>query len=73
MSDLLSCPFFGSSDVKQTERRNSGHGDSTCEVFVECNNCDAKGPDTGNWGSPSPGQRTEAIQKWNSRTIKEPA
>lgn len=67
--ELLPCPFCGSISIQQTVRTHGGHGDSGCEVYVLCSGCQAKGPDTGNWGSPSDQQRTEAIDKWNKRTI----
>jgi Lar family restriction alleviation protein len=64
---MKECPFCGSKDVKQSERVHYGHGDCTCEVFVLCNNCKARGGDTGYWGQPTDQQRNEAIVMWNTR------
>lgn len=69
---FLECPFCGSPDVKQHDHITYGHGDSTCEVYVQCNKCRARGPDTGYWGHPEPRQKQEAIAKWNTRTPPEP-
>lgn len=62
---LNPCPFCGGSDVKPGDRVSYGHGDCTCEVFVECMSCHAKGPDCGYWGQPTDEQRLKAIEAWN--------
>lgn len=66
---LLPCPFCGSDNVKLNGRTTHGHGDSTSEVYVECQNCRAKGPDTGYWGSVEPEQGREAAHHWNVRMM----
>jgi len=65
--ELKKCPFCGGQSIKAQERISYGHGDSTCEVYIECESCHAKGPDTGYWGSPTPEQRTKAALLWNAR------
>lgn len=66
-NDFKPCPFCGSNGASLTETRQYGHGDSTCQVYVECNTCRAKGPDAGFWGSPTDEQRQSAVEKWNNR------
>lgn len=65
---LLPCPFCGSADVEQEDHQSYGHGDSTSEVYVECQTCQAKGPDTGYWGGPTDEQRRKAMELWNARS-----
>lgn len=63
------CPFCGDENPKVQEKISYGHGDSTCEVYVECPSCRAKGPDTGYWGSPTEDQRQKAKLLWDKRAI----
>jgi DnaJ-class molecular chaperone len=63
------CPFCGG-EGKVNARVNYGHGDCTCEVFVECGSCHGRGPDTGYWGTPTHEQKVKAVELWEKRAIK---
>jgi hypothetical protein len=63
------CPFCGG-EGKVNARVNYGHGDCTCEVFVECGSCHGRGPDTGYWGTPTMEQKLKAVDLWEKRAIK---
>jgi hypothetical protein len=63
------CPFCGG-EGKVQSRVSYGHGDCTCEVFVECGSCKSRGPDTGYWGGPTPEQKVKAVELWDKRVNK---
>lgn len=67
---MKECPFCAGQTVELKEKINYGHGDCTCEVFVECNSCHAKGPDTGYYGSPTQEMKDNALRLWDKRPAK---
>ena len=67
----IPCPFCGG-EGKVNTRVSYGHGDCTCEVFVECGSCHGRGPDTGYWGTPTMEQKQKAVALWEKRVIVKP-
>lgn len=65
---IANCPFCGSGNVSQREQELvAGHHSFSYEVFVQCQDCKAKGPHLEGWDSSSEVQRKEAIKLWNER------
>ena len=68
MAELKPCPFCGAEAEIIDEREMCGHGESVLVVYIECENCDARGPSYCHWDD---GRKewliSRAIKSWNMR------
>ena len=60
-SELKSCPFCGSTEVKF----------NVCTLRISCKNCFASGPLIGKVVKQLKEERESAIEAWNTRASKE--
>lgn len=60
MSDLLPCPFCGSTDPEADEQKFPYEGGVKIKQFVGCLDCFTQGPTANN--------ESDAVELWNTRT-----
>ena len=80
MSELLPCPFCGSTKLKIDQKTSSNtkfnnetkRCDKLVVVTVRCNKCHARGPTmsmyAGSYDRPTKALEEKAIEAWNTRS-----